>query len=323
LETIQFVAEVAKKSLDRELEILSIDAQGMNRTISVVIPTYNYKRFIGDALQSVLGQTLPPSEILVVDDGSEDDTESVVRSFGERVRYIRQKNAGVSSARNRGVAETSGELITFVDADDVVEPEFLEALYAEFTGRADVGLAHCGTRLFDSETGETLSFDLDGGAEGVADNLLLWEGPGFPAPGLVMVRREAFADVGGFDSRQKVGEDWDFCYRVARQYKVGFVPKPLINYRIHRSAAHHNLENMEIGMSLFYERAFDTRDPKVLAMKKRAMGNFHKVMAGSYFQAGRLGEFARHSVKSIWNRPANLGHFLSYPLRRFKNRGGI
>lgn len=290
----------------------------MSETISVVIPTYNYSRFIGEALKSILGQTLPPMEIVVVDDGSTDETETIVTSFGERVEYIRQENAGVSAARNRGVAETTGELITFVDADDIVQPDFLEAMFGEFSAKSDVGLAHCGTRLFDSETGETLSFDLDGGAEGVADNLLLWEGPGFPAPGLVMVRREAFLEVGGFDPRQKVGEDWDFCYRVARKYQVAFVPKPLVNYRIHRAAAHHNLENMETGMSLFYEKAFSTEDPDVLRLKKRAMGNFHRVMAGSYFQAGRMGGFASHSVRSLLNRPANLAYFLAYPLRRFK-----
>lgn len=287
-------------------------------TISVVIPSYNYGRFIGEALASVFAQTVTPKEIVVVDDGSTDDTAAVVGSFGDRVRYVGQANSGVSAARNRGVAETSGELIAFVDADDIVQPDFLEAMFTEFSKDLEIGLVHCGTRLFDSDTGDTLSFDLDGGADGVADNLLLWEAPGFPAPGLVMVKRIAFEEVGGFDFRQKVGEDWDFCYRVARNHKVAFVGEPLVNYRIHRAAAHHNLENMETGMSLFYEKAFSTEDPEVLRLKKRAMGNFHRVMAGSYFQAGRMGGFASHSVRSLLNRPANLAYFLAYPLRRFK-----
>ena len=303
--------EIATSPVSQKVGILG-------KPIAVVIPTYNYGRFIGEALRSVLAQTLVPDEIVVVDDGSTDDTEAVVRGFGDRVKYIRQENGGVSSARNRGVAETSCELIAFVDADDIVQSEFLEALFTEFSARDGVGLTHCGTRLFDSETGETLSFDLDGGADGVADNLLLWEGPGFPAPGLVMVSRAAFDAVGGFDTRQKVGEDWDFCYRIARQYKVGFVAEPLINYRIHSSAAHYDLENMETGMSLFYEKAFRTGDSNVLKLRKRALGNFHKVMAGSYFQAGRFGEFATHSLRSIFNRPSNLTYFLAYPLRRFK-----
>jgi GT2 family glycosyltransferase len=132
-----------------------------------------------------------------------------------------------------------------------------------------------------------------------------------------MVSRPAFDEVGGFDTRMKCGEDWDFCYRVARKYRVGFVPEPLVNYRTHSAAAHLNVEEMERGMALFYEKAFATDDPNVLALKRTAMGNYHRVMAGSYFQSGKIGKFASHSLKSIVNKPANLGYFLKYPLRRF------
>jgi glycosyltransferase involved in cell wall biosynthesis len=290
----------------------------MDETISVIVPTFNYGQFISEALKSVFAQTLLPAEVVVIDDGSADKTEAVVREFGNQVRYIRQENSGVSAARNRGVAETSGDLIAFVDADDILEPEFLERLYSKYSEIPGAGLVHCGTRLFDSETGETLSYDIEGGEDDAADNLLLWEGPGFPAPGLVLVSRAAFEAVNGFDPRQKVGEDWDFCYRVARKFRVGFVPEPLINYRIHRSAAHHNVDNMETGMSLFYEKAFDTEDRDILRLRNRALGNFHKVMAGSYFQSGRFSKFAEHSLRSLVKRPSNLTYFFAYPLRRFK-----
>ena len=290
------------------------------RSVSVIIPTYNYGRFIGEAIESVLAQSLLPAEVVVVDDGSADETESVVSLFTARgVRYIRQENAGVCAARNRGVAESTGELIAFLDADDTYEPTKLERQVAKFMEDPAVGLVHCGMREFDSETGETKRLHLDGGEEGVAENLLLWDGPVVVGPGgTIMVSRKAFEDVGGFDPQMKVGEDWDFCYRVARKYKVGFVAEPLVNYRNHGAAAHHNVENMERGMAMFYEKAFDTDDPSVLALKDRALGNYHKVMAGSYFQAGRLGKFGSHAIRSIAHRPANIGYFLRYPLRRMK-----
>ncbi|HQU91579.1 MAG TPA: glycosyltransferase family A protein [Pyrinomonadaceae bacterium] len=292
----------------------------MPDTVSVVIPTYNYGRFIGEAVESVLAQTLLPVEVIVVDDGSTDETEGVVGSFAERgVRYVRQENAGVCAARNRGVAESSGELIAFLDADDIWEPTKLERQVAKFVEDPEVGLVHCGMREFDSQTSETITLHLDGGEDGVAENLLLWDGPVVVGPGgTIVVRRKAFEDVGGFDPRMKVGEDWDFCYRVARKYKVGFVAEPLVNYRSHGAAAHHNVDNMERGMAIFYEKAFDTEDADVLALKDRALGNYHKVMSGSYFQAGRFGKFASHAVRSIVHRPANIGYFLSYPLRRLK-----
>lgn len=293
----------------------------MLKSVSVVIPTYNYGRFIVDAIDSVLDQTLLPSEIIVVDDGSTDETAALVGAFGDRVRYIRQDNAGVCAARNRGVNESTSELIAFLDADDTWEATNLEKQLARFESDEEIGLVHCAMREFASETGETIRLHMDGGEEGVANNLLLWEGPTIVGPGgAITVSRKAFDHVGGFDTRMKVGEDWDFCYRVARSFKIGFVGEPLINYRNHSGAAHFNIENMERGMLLFYEKAFATGDPEILKLRRRAYGNFHRVMAGSYLQAGGLRKFLSHAAKSIWKRPANLEYFLRFPTRRFARR---
>ena len=193
----------------------------MRKSVSVVIPTYNYGRFIADAIRSVLAQSRPPSEIIVVDDGSTDETAFLVGTFGNRVRYIRQDNEGVCAARNRGVSESTSELIAFLDADDTWEPTNLEKQLARFESDEEIGLVHCGMREFDDETGETIRLYMEGGEDDVADNLLLWEGPMIVGPGgAVTVSRKAFDHVGGFDTRMKVGEDWDFCYRVARSFKI-------------------------------------------------------------------------------------------------------
>ena len=288
----------------------------MPKSVAVIIPTYNYGRFISQAVESVLGQTRLPDEVIVVDDGSTDETKQIVAAFGDRIRYIRQENAGVCAARNRGVNESSSEIGAFLDADDSMESKSLEKQLPLFSERK-VGLVHCGLRLFDHDTGETIELLLDGGEEGVADNLLLWEGPTISGPGAVMVTREAFDRVGGFDTLMKVGEDWDFCYRIARQFEVRFVREPLVNYRSHSSAAHKNVAEMERGMERFYKKAFETNDRSVLDLRRRAYGNFHKVMAGSYFYSREYGQFARHAGRSIFMRWQNLGYFLKFPLRRF------
>ena len=289
----------------------------MSQTVSVVIPTYNYGQFIATAIRSVLEQTRPPAEIIVVDDGSTDDTASVVGTFGDRVKYVRQENSGVCAARNRGVAESRGELIAFLDADDVLEPTNLEKLVDQFGSNERIGFVHCGMREFDDASGITIRTEINGATENLAENLLLWEYPVVTGPCSVVVTRVAFDAVNGFDTQLKVGEDWDFYYRVARKYKVGFVPEPLVNYRSHSRAAHRNVAEMERGMRRFYEKAFSTQDESVLALRKRAYGNFHKVMAGSYFRDGNYGQFSRHAVRSIFMRPGNLGYFLKFPLRRF------
>ena len=282
----------------------------MTDTISVIIPTYNYGRFLIEALNSTLCQTVKPEEIIVVDDGSTDDTETIVRRFGKQVTYVKQENSGVSVARNRGAAESKGEFLAFVDSDDILDPNLIAKQIKKFHEDPEIGLVHCGMREFDSETGRTLRLHLEGGEEGIADNLLLWEGLVYVHG--IMVTREAFDRVGGFDEKIKVAssEDWDFCYRVARRFRVGFVAEPLYNYRIHPEGAHFDVEKLEYGMSIFYEKAFDTDDIAVLGLKQRAMGNFHKVLAGSYLRTGRYGKFASHSVRSILYSPSNLGYFL-------------
>jgi glycosyltransferase involved in cell wall biosynthesis len=302
----------------------------MIEPVSVIIPTYNYGRFIGAALDGVLGQTLRPAEVIVVDDGSTDDTEAVVRAFidaaandadGVRIEYIKQANAGVCAARNRGVAASSGKYIAFADADDIWHPTKLENQIAKFGEDEKIGLVHCGMREFDSDTGETIAVNIDGMEGDVADELLLWErsvivGPG----GTIVVTRNAFDDAGGFDTKMKVGEDWDFCYRVARKYRVGFVREALIDYRSHSSAAHRNVAEMERGMARFYEKAFADGGPDVQKLKRRSYGNFYRVVSGSYFQAGEIGNFLRTAAKSIWYRPAGIAYFAAFPFRRFARR---
>jgi len=290
----------------------------MSKKVSVVIPTYNYGQFIAGAIEGALEQTRPPDEIVVVDDGSIDNTEIIVSEFGTEVRYIKQDNAGVCAARNKGVAESCGELIAFLDADDIWEPTKIEKQLAKFVQDPEIGLVHCGMREFDSATGETVGMIIDGQEGWIADELVLWERPAIVVSGsATMVSRKAFDEAGGYDTRLKVGEDWDFCYRVARRFKVGFVREPLVNYRSHGAAAHRNVGEMERGMSLFYEKAFaDGGD--VLSLKNRALGNFHRIIAGSYFQAGDYGAFMRHAVKSIWRRPSGIGYFLGFPVRRLK-----
>ena len=298
--------------------MLPTHGPSQTQKISVVIPTYNYGRFIAEAIESALVQTRKPDDVIVVDDGSTDETEAAVRRLeADRVRYIRQPNAGVCVARNRGVAESSGDLIAFLDADDTWEPTKLEKQLAMFEADPEIGLVHCGMREFDGESGETRVLRLDGQDGWVAHEILLWERPAIIGPGgTIMVNREAFASVGGFDERMKVGEDWDFCYRVARRYKVGFVREPLVNYRSHAAAAHRNVYEMERGMGLFYQKAFSDPDPAVQALRPRALSNYHRVLAGSYFTVGSYGKFVSHSIRSIWHRPAAVFYFLGFPVRR-------
>jgi glycosyltransferase involved in cell wall biosynthesis len=117
--------------------------------VSVIVPTYNYAEFIGEAIKSVLDQTIQDFEILVIDDGSTDNTKEVVLSFGDKVRYFYQSQQGPAKARNKGIVESKGEYIAFLDADDVWLPSKLEKQVNLFRSNPKLGMVVTDNFLFD------------------------------------------------------------------------------------------------------------------------------------------------------------------------------
>lgn len=287
-----------------------------NSTVSVVIPTYNYGRFIGEALRSVLAQTLPPHEVIVVDDGSTDETAEVVAEFGEKVRYIRQGNAGVGAARNNGAKHASGGYVAFLDADDYWEKTKLEKQIDRFARDPAIGVVHCGYQAVDAD-GNLLE-KYSGSDEGyLADRILKLTHKVYA--NTLLVKREIFEKVGGFDEERDLhpAEDWDFIYRASRVCRIGVVDEPLLYYRQHGRGGHTNIRRMETAMHIGFAKAFSS-DRDVLGIRKECYAKLNLILAGSYFRAGQYRDFARTALKSVTSRPTNLGYFLKFPLRRLR-----
>ncbi len=285
------------------------------KTISAIIPTYNYGRFLRDAIDSALAQTYPAIEIIVVDDGSTDDTPQILDSYGERIRVIRQNNQGVGAARNAGIAAARGEYLAFLDSDDIWKPEKLERDIARFEADPGLGMVHCGAETFDN-TGKTLFVSLTGMEGWVAPDLLRLEREVISAPGSgTVVPKRVAEEVGGYDPRLQPSEDWDFCYRVATRYRLGFVPEILVRYRLHGNGIHLNIPRMENGMLMALEKAFASPDPTVQSLRKHSYGHIHRVLAGCYFQSRKPGQFLRHVFKSLRYDPRNLAYFAAWPIR--------
>ena len=284
-------------------------------TVSVVIPTHNHAAFLRQAIDSALSQTLPPLEIIVVDDGSTDETPAILREYGSRIRPIRQPNAGVAAARNTGIGAATGDLIAFLDSDDVWEPSKLARQVARFKADAALGLVHCGLERIDL-TGRRLSV-LVGGLEGrVALEMLRLDREVIAGPGsTILVPRVIAEQLGGFDVRLPPSEDWDFCYRVATLYRVGFVPDILVRYRIHPLGIHWKIDKMRDGMLLALEKAFQSTDPEVQRLRAHAYGRLHRVLAGCYFEARHPRAFLRHAMTSLRYDPGNFTYFAAYPAR--------
>lgn len=288
--------------------------------ISVIITNYNYGCYLPQAVGSALAQTYPRVEVIIVDDGSQDDSQEIAKTFGDNVRLINQTNQGVSVARNRGAEESTGEFVAFLDADDVWFPKKLEKQAQRLLRDPELGLVHCGIQEIDAN-GAKLETFLEGMEGWVAREMLLFERPVIHSLGSTgLIRRNAFEAVGGFDPDLSTSADWDFCYRVALRRRIGFIPEALVYYRVHNNNMHSRIDLMEHDVLIGYRKAFSTNDPELLMIRRRSYGNIHMVLAGSYFQAGQLSAFVRHAFKSIIYSPRNLTRLLNFPIRWWRRQ---
>lgn len=287
--------------------------------VSVIIPTYNYARFLREAIDSALAQTRPALEVIVVDDGSTDGTRELLAEYGERIRVLSQQNQGVAAARNAGIGAANGEYLAFLDSDDAWYPRKLELQMLRFEQEPQLGLVHCGAEIIDAE-GRTLD-TTTGGMEGdVAEAMLRLDREVImPQGSSIVVPKRIAMDLGGFDVRLPPSEDWDFCYRLATRYSIGYVPVALVRYRLHGTGIHMNIPRMERAMLLALEKAF--ADPSVRPLRNYSYGRLHRTLAGCYFQTRQLREFARHAVLSLRYDPRNIGYFAAWPLRVITRRG--
>ncbi len=223
-----------------------LSAEEVSPSVSVVVTAYNHGRFIRQALDSVLAQTLWPAEVLVVDDGSTDDTRSILASYGERIKPILRANRGVAAARNEGVARARGELIAFLDADDVWSPEKL-AVQANAL-RRHPGAAMVGVDGYEFDEGGTLAASLFGSAvDGLfPDGEDIVAGRFYRAlvrsnfiatTSQVLLRTDVLEGVGPSNTRLAVASDYDLYLRIAADYDICLVRTPLVGWRYLASGA--------------------------------------------------------------------------------------
>lgn len=194
-------------------------------SVSVVMPVWNGLPYLADALESLRAQTRAPDEVIVVDDGSTDGSGALVASLLPSARVVRQENGGVSAALARGVAEARGDLVAFLEADDVWRPDKLQREVAYFAAHADVGHTLCHADVF-LEPGTPRPTWL---------RAQLLEAPVLLAfMSALVVRRSAFASVGGFDPSYRYGQDTEWLMRAQHAGIVrAILPETLVRRRIH------------------------------------------------------------------------------------------
>lgn len=210
-------------------------------TVSVVIPAYNRGALIGAALHSVLDQTVSVDEVIVVDDGSTDQTADIVRSFGGIVRYVHQDNAGAAAARNRGIKLATGDYLAFHDSDDIWVRHKNEVQLECFAKDPEIEFVFGDMANFRSESDvlepEIKHEDLHAYLVAEKDNLVdlfkwLIQENVVPTP-TVLMKRSVFEKVGSFDETLRLAEDYDLWLRVASECRSAFVPDVLLRRRLH------------------------------------------------------------------------------------------
>ena len=263
----------------------------MNQTtVSVIIPTYNADRSIEDALESVLDQTYRHLEIIVVDDGSTDDTCDRVAAFGPQIRLIRQANAGAAAARNTGIRQSRGEYVAFLDADDVWLSCKIAHVLDVLERDPGAGAVYHGYSAID-ETGTGIGQPVVPTHEGdVLEPLLLgW----FFGPSMVMIRRACLDRIGGFDPAFRLGQDWDLFIRIALAgYRVRCVPEVLVRSRTHRTNSTRDFARTAAFGRMILDRAF--ADPRLPA---RLRANVFRVTA---YKALAISQAARCLRADLW-----------------------
>jgi hypothetical protein len=289
----------------------------MTPPVSVVIPTYNRKATVRRAIDSVLAQTRRPAEIIVVDDGSVDGTaEMLAQAYGGSIRLIPQENGGASRARNTGVAAATGDLVAFLDSDDVWDPGKLEAQLAALAGSRAIlnytNYRYLGREGADAFSGAGLVLTDEAAVfERPLELLTRWGGAGEHLSG-TLVGRQALLDAGPFDPRLRIAEDTKLFFALARRGPVSLIRRPLwsrseaidpVTLTVRADAAYQREHSAAVIPILEAIAAEAAGDPVLRGNVRRLLGFFFMREAKLQALSGRPGAARRLAARSLAQAP--------------------
>ena len=263
-------------------------------TVSVIIPAYNQGHYLGEAIQSVLDQTYPDFEIVVIDDESTDNSREVVQGFSDpRVHYIFQENRGLSAARNTGILSATGSLVTFLDSDDRFLPNKLELLGKLLAERPEVGMV-AGQAILIDQHGRTLERKTHARLSSDLSMLLL----GNPLHvGSILLRRTWLDKVGFFDESLRACEDWDLWLRLALAgCQMVSIDQPVSFYRVHVGQMTREPDRMRNAARAVLDKIYCRPDlpHEWLEMRDQVYSRYYLVSAAHFY---RVGDYAQAMIE--------------------------
>jgi glycosyltransferase involved in cell wall biosynthesis len=271
--------------------------------VSAVVPAYNAARTLRAAVESILLQTVVDMEVIVVDDGSEDETAEVARAIADpRVRLISQPNLGASAARNAGIHSARGRYVAFLDADDLWLPDKLARQLALLDSRRDVHAVHCGAIYVDDELRVLSVRRCRPWRDALLDVLHFENLSAFPS---TLVAKREKLEQRGFDPSLVMHEDWDMAIHAARHWHLQPVEEPLALYRVHRANRSRDVEKHLASGLRIIERVFaDASLPARIQSRRRAVhARYYTMLAAAALKYGQWRQGAHWAVTAIGIHP--------------------
>ncbi len=271
--------------------------------VSVIIPVFNRQDYVAETIESVINQTYNNIEIVIINDGSTDNSEEIIRSFAahypKKINLINQQNQGQVKARNNGLKVARGEFIAFLDSDDVWLPEKIEKQIHLFEN--EVGLVYSGVQYIDA-LGKVIGGELcDQSIRGSVYEKLLVKNR--MTGGTVVVKNEALKKVGLFDETLKAAENWDLWIRIAKFYELDFVDETLLKYRKHS-------DNMSGNNNLMLDATYNILEKHCLnSGVEEVTGEACKVATANYYY--RVGVYLA-SISDYTNARMNFQKATKY-----------
>lgn len=277
--------------------------------VSVIIPNYNHAKYVGDAIQSVSDQDYSNLEIIVVDDGSTDNTREVVCHFDDpRIKYIWQQNAGLSAARNKGIRNARGEYIGLLDADDLYEPDFISTFLRYLNSNPSVDAAYCISQFVDENN--NVLFQQTSWTEPPEQLHTRLLNGNFIVPLCMFARKYCYEEVGLFDTSLQGCADWDMWLRFSQRYRVLGINEPLARYRVVMNSMSSDPIHMhEERMSVLQKHIGPepSSESTSSSIVHKAYGRVYFKTAIEYFQRGELDKLACYLKKAVSVCPSLLG----------------
>jgi glycosyltransferase involved in cell wall biosynthesis len=275
-------------------------------SVSVILPTYNRANLLPRAVRSVLNQTYKDFELIIIDDGSTDNTVDIVKSFDDpRISYIKlEKNKGAPAALNIGIDRARGQFIAFQDSDDEWHREKLSRQVAAFKDAAnEVGVVYSGMwRISDDKRTFVPGDDISKKEGDIHESLL---SANFIGPPAAMVKKECFSKVGVFDESLPCIEDWELWLRLSKCYHFIYLPEPMVNAYYSPDSTSIDYEKLPVAFELLLTKHFEE-----FKGHKRLLARYYMCIANCLCSYGDISKGRRYLAKALKEYPLNIKSLL-------------